>query len=76
MDSHAQIIVDFMAEHGITQVEMAQRLQVTAASILQRQVNGMKSDLPGKRQMRHIRIGLRISVTAHSPQEERKIRKN
>lgn len=26
MDSHAQIIVDFMAEHGITQVEMAQRL--------------------------------------------------
>ena len=33
MDSHAQIIVDFMAEHGITQVEMAQRLQVTAATL-------------------------------------------
>ena len=33
MDSHAQIIVDFMAEHGITQVEMAQRLQVTPATL-------------------------------------------
>ena len=41
MDSHAQIIVDFMAEHGITQVEMAQRLQVTPAT-LSRWLSGSK----------------------------------
>jgi|GEM_PF-5645919 transcriptional regulator with XRE-family HTH domain len=33
MNNYARMIIDFMAEHGVSQAEMARRLQVTPATL-------------------------------------------
>lgn len=33
MDTHIQLIYDFMTKHNLTQQEMAQRLEITPASL-------------------------------------------